>query len=152
MGDDELHTREDETKWNGGGRWADIVAQSNARNQTVLRPRCLESNARHSTVLYALLLRCFERSYRTCFETIPRRPIQLLRLIIIPRSVRSSDPTTLFSFSSIYFWQWFVRSGDLSLLDSYLLDSFLLEINQVESSSSSSSSSPSLFSSSISRS
>lgn len=105
-----MHTREDETKWNGEGRWADIVAQSNARNQTVLRPRCLESNARHSTVLYALLLRCFERSYRTCFETIPRRPLQLFRLIIIPRSVRSSDPTTLFSFSSIYFWQWFVRS------------------------------------------
>lgn len=73
-----MHTREDETKWNGEGRWADIVAQSNARNQTVLRPRCLESNARHSTVLYALLLRCFERSYRTCFETIPRRPLQFI--------------------------------------------------------------------------
>lgn len=49
VGDDELHTRENKTKWNGGGRWAGIVTQSNTRNQTVLRPRCLESNTRHST-------------------------------------------------------------------------------------------------------
>lgn len=59
VGDDELHTRENKTKWNGGGRWADIVTQSNTRNQTVPRPRCLESNTRHSTVLYAL---CYDVS------------------------------------------------------------------------------------------
>lgn len=58
VGDDELHTRENKTKWNGGGRWADIT-QSNTRNQTVLRPRCLESNTRRSTVLYAL---CYDVS------------------------------------------------------------------------------------------
>lgn len=70
VGDDELHTRENKTKWNGGGRWADIVTQSNTRNQTVPRPRCLESNTHVTLPCYMHSATMFRTcSYRNCFET-----------------------------------------------------------------------------------